>query len=249
MSYYTALSPPITFRQFTSAFLLDTSDYIVDSIHTFPRTFQSFHIYLYYIATYLGAELPYTHIILVHCTPQSAAGHITGICILYVPFHTLFASLLFVSASSTICLLIQHPFSSNSKPTMLENFSRTAAPAPLHINCPSSVVGNFMPSTLVSVSPPLPVHSLPYGGGNTCRGSSESGSVVGRKNDWRMRRGTGVGAGAGGQFVLWVQVWVLLGTSVGLDNVSGLDVIPASATALSPPHRKWTSLTWSNPLV
>lgn len=66
----------------------------------------------------------------------------------------------------------------NSEPAMVENFSHTvrnyvpspnpiptAAPAPPHISCPGSVVGSFMPSTLLSVSPSLPVHSTSYGGG------------------------------------------------------------------------------------
>jgi hypothetical protein len=111
---------------------------------------------------------------------------------LSVPFHTPFSSLLFISASSTICLLTKHPFFSNSGPTMLEIFSRTvrnyvassipiptAAPAPPLVSRPNSVVGSFMPSTLLSVSPPLPAHSSSYSGGNKHRGGSGSGSAVG----------------------------------------------------------------------
>ena len=44
---------------------------------------------------------------------------------LSVLFHTLFSSLLFISASSAICLLTKHPFFSNSEPTMLEISSHT----------------------------------------------------------------------------------------------------------------------------
>ena len=130
---------------------------------------------------------------------------------LSVPFYTPFSSLLFISTSSTICLLTQHPFSSNSEPTMLANFSRTvrnyvpssiliptATPAPPHVSHPGSVVGSFMLSTLLSVLPPLPPHSSSYGGGNKCRGRSGIGSAVGGNNDWRTKRGAGTGAG--GQF-------------------------------------------------
>jgi hypothetical protein len=46
---------------------------------------------------------------------------------------------------------------------MLENFSHTATPIPLHINCPGLVVGSFMPSALLSVLSPLPAYSLLYG--------------------------------------------------------------------------------------
>jgi len=105
-----------------------------------------------------------------------------------------------------ICLLIQHPFSSNCEPTMLANFSctvqnyvpssiliSTPTPAPPQVSHPVSVVSSFMLSTLLSVSPPLPAHSSSYGGENKRGGSSGIGSAVGGNNDWRTKRGPGVG--------------------------------------------------------
>jgi hypothetical protein len=76
--------------------------------------------------------------------------------------------------TSLICLLTQHPFSSGSEPTTLENFFRTVRnyalssipkpttpPAPPSASCPGSVAGSFMLSALLSVSPPLLAYSSP----------------------------------------------------------------------------------------